>query len=102
MNVADSRRLLIVAWLTLVGVTIARETQAGYIPPRPAVFIPGAFTYTVFGVLGEVAPVPALMLAGLFDLAALLTPFLKNPQTSPLASLFNWLDSSGVLGGGKK
>lgn len=102
MNVADSRRLLIVAWLTLVGVTVARETQAGFVPPRPAVFIPGAFTYTVFGVIGEVAPVPALVLAGLFDLAALLTPFLKDPKTSPLATVFTWLDNSGILGGSKK
>lgn len=101
MNVTDARRLVLLAWLGLVGIVVAREVQSGYVPPRPGVFVPGALAYTVLGGLTEASPPLALVLAGMFDIAAVLTPFLKDPKTSPLAMIFGWLDNSGVIGGKK-
>ena len=87
-----SQRVVLGAWLVMVGLSVARSLGRSAGLPQPSVFLGSAVLFTVyFGAASFLGPLPAALAVGT-DVAALMLPYIRGGTTGPLDSIAAGLD----------
>lgn len=101
------QRVVLGAWLAMIGLATARSLGAGRGLPSPGTFLASGILFTgYFAAAGFLGPLPAVLAVGT-DVAAVALPYFRGGTTGPLDQLATALgkldgsSGSGSVSGGQ-
>lgn len=81
------QRVVLGAWLAMIGLTAARSFGAGKGWPAPSAFLASGVLFTMlYGAAGFLGPLPAVFAVGV-DVAAVALPYLRGGTSGPLDTI---------------
>ena len=81
------QRVVLGAWLAMIGLATARSLGAGKGLPSPGTFLASGILFTgYFAAAGILGPLPAVFAVGT-DIAAVALPYFRGGKTGPLDQL---------------
>lgn len=82
-----SQRVVLGAWLAMIGLALARSLGAGRGLPSPSTYLASGILFTAyFAAAGFLGPLPAVFAVGT-DVAAVALPYFRGGKTGPLDQL---------------
>lgn len=98
----NAQRVVIGAWLAMIGLAAARSFGAGKGFPQPGTFLGSAVLFSMLygaAAVAPIAPLAAVIAVGT-DLAAVALPYFKGQRTGPLDQIASALNamSGGTTG----
>ena len=92
------QRIVLAAWLGMVGLATARTLSQGRGLPQPGVFLASGVLFTMlYGGAAVVGPLAAVFAVGV-DIAALALPYFRGATTGPLDTIASALEQvSGAV-----
>jgi hypothetical protein len=85
--VNGSQRVVLWAWLAMIGLATARSVGGGRGLPQPSVYLGSGVLFTLYlGAAGFLGALPAVLAVGT-DLTAVALPYLRGQATGPLDTI---------------